>query len=195
MPAIHAAILSAMSDISKTGIAKASKNKDQNYQFRGIEAAMNEMSVILIRNGITIEPKYSDRTVVDHPTKSGGMMHFASVKGVFKFEAADGSSISPEFYGEGSDVSDKATTKAQSVAFRTALFQTFVVPTMAMDPEDDAGEETVSPEVQALLDNAEAAARKGIDAYQTYFKSITKEDRVTLGPWHEEFKELAAGVQ
>ena len=33
------------------------------------------------------------------------------------------------------DSGDKAVTKAQSVAFRTALFQQFVIPTMAIDPE------------------------------------------------------------
>ena len=54
MTQIHTAILGAMRMIAKTGIAKLSKNKDQGYNFRGIEAAMNEMSPILINNGITI---------------------------------------------------------------------------------------------------------------------------------------------
>lgn len=128
-----------MADIAKTGIAKLSRNKDQGYNFRGVEAAMNEMSPILIRNGITITPSYSELNVSERESKSGGKLRFVTVKGSFKFEAEDGSFVVGEAYGEGMDSSDKATSKATSVAFRTALFQQFVVPTMAIDPETNLG--------------------------------------------------------
>lgn len=139
MSKIHEAIRGAMADIAKTGIAKLSRNKDQGYNFRGVEAAMNEMSPILIRNGITITPSYSELNVSERESKSGGKLRFVTVKGSFKFEAEDGSFVVGEAYGEGMDSSDKATSKATSVAFRTALFQQFVVPTMAIDPETNLG--------------------------------------------------------
>lgn len=186
MSAIHAAIIEAMRDIAKTGIAKLSRNKDQGYNFRGIEAAMNELSPILIRHGIVVTSTYTDRTEVDRPTKSGGVQHFVTVKGAFKFAAADGSHVITEAYGEGADTSDKATTKAMSVAFRTALFQQFVVPTMAMDPEQ--GEEGGGDlPVEAL-----AAAEQGIKSYEAYFKALSPAGRKALAVHHEELKAIAA---
>ncbi len=150
MSAIHEAITGAMLDIAKTGIAKLGRNKDQGYNFRGIEAAMNEMSPILIKHRITISPSYSELTVQERESKSGGKLRFVTVKGSFKFEAPDGSFLTGEAYGEGMDSSDKATSKAQSVAYRTALFQQFVVPTMAIDPESGLGVPTRQEELEEL---------------------------------------------
>ena len=147
---IHESILNAMREIAKTGIAKLGRNKDQGYNFRGIEAAMNEMSPILIRSGITISPSYSELTVQERESKSGGKLRFVTVKGSFKFEASDGSFVTGEAYGEGMDSSDKATSKAQSVAYRTALFQQFVVPTMAIDPESGLGVPSRDEEIEDI---------------------------------------------
>lgn len=152
MTQIHGAILNAMRMIAKTGIAKASRNKDQGYNFRGIEAAMNEMSPILINCGISITPSYSEMTIAERESKSGGKLRFCTLKGSFKFEAEDGSFVIGEAYGEGMDSSDKATAKAMSVAYRTALFQQFVVPTMAIDPESGYGVPTRDDEIAELAD-------------------------------------------
>lgn len=150
MSQIHDCIIKAMAEIAKTGIAKLGRNKDQGYNFRGIEAAMNEMSPILIRSGITITPSYSELNVYERESKSGGKLRFVTVKGSFKFEAADGSFVVGEAYGEGMDSSDKATAKATSVAYRTALFQQFVVPTMAIDPETNLGVPTRQDELEDI---------------------------------------------
>jgi hypothetical protein len=64
------------------------------------------------------------------------------------------------------DSGDKALTKAQSVAYRTALFQQFVVPTMAVDPEtgemvlsrNEELEEIAQSMIQAFNDGKEVAA-------------------------------------
>lgn len=181
---IHKAIIEAMRDIAKTGIAKLSRNKDQGYNFRGVDAAMNELSPILIKHGIVVTSSYSDHSAADRPTKSGGVQKFVTLKGRFRFAAADGSFVESEAYGEGADTSDKATTKAMSVAFRTALFQQFVVPTMAMDPEEG--------DAQALPEDAQAAANKGLSAYQAFYEKLTKDQRKALAPHHEELKAIAA---
>ena len=141
-PRIYPALLAAMTDAAESGIAKLSTNKDQGYKFRGIEAAMNAMVPILIKHKIVVVPSYAEHIEAERETKSGGRMKFVRVKGVFKFvHSEDGSSIESICWGEGMDVSDKATAKAQSVAFRTALFTTFVVPTTGVhiDNEGDDG--------------------------------------------------------
>lgn len=141
MSKIHAALNAAMRDIASVGIAKTQKNDAQGYRFRGIEQAMNELSPIMVNHGITVTPRYADLVLFERAKAEGKAVRFATVKGSFTFTADDDTSVTSEAYGEAMDSGDKAVIKAQSVSFRTALFQLFVVPTMSMDSElDDDGE-------------------------------------------------------
>ena len=139
--AIHEAIRKAMEEIARTGIAKTHQASlgGASVRYRGIEDAMNEMSGVLIRHRITVTPRYSDLNIserVKGAPADAKATRFATVRGTFTFTSCvDGSFVQCEHYGEAMDSGDKAVTKAQSVAFRTALFQQFVVPTMAIDPE------------------------------------------------------------
>lgn len=153
-PGIHSAILGVMADIGRRGIAKASRNEEQKYNFRGIEAAMNQLAPILREHAITVTVRYSDVQFSARPTKSGGESRFAVVKGLFRFTAEDQTFVESEYYGEGMDSGDKALTKAQSVAYRTALFQQFIVPTMAIDPETGEVVLTRGEELQEIADSA-----------------------------------------
>lgn len=159
---IHAAMISVMRDISKTGIAKLSRADlgGARVNYRGIEAAMNELSPLLVRHGISVTPSYSDLVLFERAKGEGKAIRFATVKGAFTFTAAeDGSFVKCEAYGEAMDSGDKAVTKAQSVSFRTALFQQFVVPTMAMDPEEDGeGEPDWREECAERVANAQTEA-------------------------------------
>jgi hypothetical protein len=172
MSKIQSAVLAAMADIAVRGIAKTSRANlgGSTVNFRGIEAAMNEMSGVLIRHGITVTPKYSEARIDERAkAEPGKFTRFAMVKGSFTFEADDGSNVICECYGEAMDSGDKAMTKAQSVAFRTALFQQFVVPTMAMDPEvDDEGDDGSD----ALLNEFRDAAMGGSAVLQEAFKRL-----------------------
>lgn len=135
---IHTSLIGAMRRICELGIGKTSQNTQQNYRFRGIDAAMNELSPILVNNRITATPKYSELNVSERqrgvPTE-GKFTRCATVKCTLKFEASDGTFVEAEAYGEGIDTGDKAVVKAQTVAYRTILFQQFVVPLMSMDSE------------------------------------------------------------
>jgi hypothetical protein len=167
---IHTALLGAMRDICKIGIGKNRKASAgaATYNFRGIDEAMNEMSPILVNNGITVTPRYSDLLIQEREKEGGKFSRFATVKGSFTFSAADGSSVTAEAYGEAMDSGDKATIKAQSVAFRTVLFQEFIVPLMAMDTELDEGGEGADT---AMLDEFREAALNGTKALQKHFES------------------------
>lgn len=140
MSKIQTALNAAMRDIAKVGIGKT-KTADMGntkYKFRGVEDAMNEMSPIMVNHGITVAARYSDLSIVDRikgDPKDAKATRFVTLKGTFTFAAEDDSAITCEAYGEAMDSGDKAVIKAQSVSFRTALFQLFVVPTMSMDSE------------------------------------------------------------
>lgn len=164
---IQTALLGAMRDICKIGIGKTSQANTgaANYRFRGIDAAMNEMSPILVRNGITVTPRYSELSVIERAKDGGKFTRFVTIKGAFTFAAQDGSSVTAEAYGEAMDSGDKATIKAQSVAFRTVLFQQFIVPVMAMDTELPDGDDGDGDE----LSGYEEAAMSGEAALRAYY--------------------------
>lgn len=187
---IHKAMNTAMAEICRLGIGKTQKNEQQNYRFRGIEAAMNELSPILVRNGIIVTAAYSDLQVTERAKGEGKATRFVLIKGRFTFAAADGSNVVSEVYGESMDSGDKAVVKAQSVAFRTALFQQFVVPTVAMDPESDEYD-APSDEVEGL-DEARAQAMQGIAALEKWWKSQDAKTRTRLGSHLPALKEAAA---
>ncbi len=151
MSKIQTAINAAMRDIASIGIGKTQKNEAQGYRFRGVEQAMNECSPIMVNHGITVTPRYSELSIIDRvkgDPKDAKATRFVTLKGSFTFTAEDDSNITAEAYGEAMDSGDKAVIKAQSVAFRTALFQLFVVPTVSMDTEleHDDGDEATSLE-------------------------------------------------
>lgn len=192
MTQIQTALIGAMRDICKIGIGK-SKQADTGgakYRFRGIDDAMNEMSPILINNGITVTPRYSELTVserVKGDPKEAKALRFVTVKGAFTFAAEDGSSVTAEAYGEAMDSGDKATIKAQSVAFRTVLFQQFIVPLMAMDTELDGGESADD----AILDGLREAAMNGTAALRTAYDTLQPTDTL----WRREAHALKLAAQ
>lgn len=170
---IQQAMLKAMAAISATGIGKTSTANlgGATVKYRGVEAAMNVMSPILISCGITVTARYSDLQIIERAkAEAGKATRFATLKGMFTFAADDGSSVVAECFGEAMDSGDKAVTKAQSVAFRTALFQQFVVPTMAMDPEADPDEDA---DPDDLLPNFRDAAMKGEAELRKHYEAHT----------------------
>jgi hypothetical protein len=190
MTQIHSALIGAMRDICKIGISKTSKADmgGTRYNFRGIDAAMNELSPILVNNGITVTPKYSDLTITERAKDGGKATRFCSVKGSFTFAAEDGSSVTAEAYGEAMDSGDKATIKAQSVAFRTVLFQQFIVPVMAMDTELEGSED--DPDADTLSELREAAL-DGTDALRAAYDRIQPTDAL----WKREAHSLKLAAQ
>lgn len=163
--AIHESIRKAMKDIASTGIAKTHQASlgGGSVKYRGIEDAMNDMCGVLIRHGITVTPRYSDLQIVERvkgAPADGKATRFVVVRGAFTFTAvADGSAVTCEHYGEAMDSGDKAVTKAQSVAFRTALFQQFVIPTMAIDPEDGGDGESAQALTEEYVQDTLAKMR------------------------------------
>jgi len=188
---IHASIIAAMRDIGERGIAKMSKANlgGSTVAFRGIEIAMNEMVAVFVRHGITVSHRYSDLSVTERAkAEAGKFTRFCTLLGTFTFSAEDGTSVTCSAYGEAMDSGDKAIVKAQSIAFRTALFQSFVVPTAAtaMDTEPNDGDEADLP-ADALL-----AAESGLATYQQFWKKATTARKKEIGEAaHERLKAIA----
>lgn len=142
---IYEAINAVMSDVGAIG--KNSKNSQQGFMFRGIDAVMNALQPALIKNHIFVVPEVLEQTREERETSKGGLLIYSICKIKYTFYAEDGSSITSVVIGEGMDSGDKATNKAMSVAFKYACFQVFCIPTEEMkDPDEECHE--VAPKVK-----------------------------------------------
>jgi hypothetical protein len=143
-PGIVAALSRVMEDVG--AVRKGDRNTHQNFNFRGIDAVVNAVSPALRKHGVIVTPQVMDyqyETVqVGNPPKN-----MASVRVMvrYTFHASDGSSIETTVPAESFDSGDKATAKAMSVAFRTALLQTLCLPTDETDPDAQSYERANHP--------------------------------------------------
>lgn len=150
------AVMEAVGGVSKTG-----RNQAQGFNFRGIDAVVNAVSPALRKEGVVVVPRLLDSQydTVTVGAKQTQMGH-ARVMVEYAFYASDGSTISATVAAEAMDSGDKATAKAMSVAFRTALLQALCLPTDERDPDEDSYERTAKPAQKP----APAAAPKSVGA-------------------------------
>lgn len=121
-------------------ISKDSRNEQQRFNFRGIDAVMNAVGPLLREHGVTVVPCVRTHEFERYPTKSGGQMVNRIVEVGFTVYGPRGDSFAGISYGEAADAGDKSIAKAQSVAFRTFLLQSLTIPTDDPDPDSEAHE-------------------------------------------------------
>jgi hypothetical protein len=145
---VYKAINAVQAALCKEGIAKDSKNVQQGYNFRGIDAVYNALAPLLSANGLCILPRCVERDCVERTTAKGNALFYVTVKCEFDFVAAeDGSKHTVTMYGEAMDSGDKATNKAMSAAYKYACMQAFSIPTEGDNDADAATHEVVATPV------------------------------------------------
>ena len=77
---VYKAICAVQSELSKIGITKDHHNKQQGYQFRGIDDCYNALSPLLAKNGLCILPRVLARTCTERQTAKGGTLFFVAVE-------------------------------------------------------------------------------------------------------------------
>lgn len=117
-------------------IAKAKRNQQQGFQYRGIDDVMNTFQPLLSKYKVFIVPEVIDQKREERQTTKGGNLLYSVLTIKYTFFAEDGSSVSAVVVGEGMDSGDKASNKAMSVAMKYAMFQTFCIPTEEMSDPD-----------------------------------------------------------
>lgn len=135
-------LLSAvMEDVG--AVHKGDQNASQGFSFRGVDAVVNAVSPALKKHGVVVVPNVRnvERSTVEVGRNRTPMGHVQVVV-EYIFSAPDGSSLTCSAAGEAMDSGDKATPKAMSVAFRTALLQALCLPTDEPDPDATAYERT-----------------------------------------------------
>ena len=133
MAAIHEALILIADEIG--AIRKEQQNKDQHYNFRGVDAVVNALHPLLVKHNVILTPEVERSDYAIIPTRSGTNMNYARLVVGFRLQHEDGSLIRGSAAGEAFDSQDKATSKAMSVAMRTFLLQVFTIPTDEPDPD------------------------------------------------------------
>jgi hypothetical protein len=170
LPALLTQVKEAVGAIGKTDT-----NRQQGFNFRGIDAVINAVAPALIDAGVIVVPNV--RTYEHGTVEVGGKrtpMGHARVVVEYTFYGPDGDTIMCSAPGEAMDSGDKATSKAMSVAYRTFLIQALTLPTHDIDPDAESYERSPALEPPALdplaLVKAEVwaeAQRHGIKDRQT----------------------------
>lgn len=136
---IYQAITDVMAEIGAVG--KNSKNSQQGFMYRGIDAVMNAINPALVKCKVFVAPEVLEQTREERQTAKGGTLIYSICKIRFRFYTVDGSYVDVVTIGEGMDSGDKATNKAMSIAFKYACFQLFCIPTEEMvDPDSECHE-------------------------------------------------------
>jgi hypothetical protein len=144
---VYGLIAAVSAEIAQKGIAKDSKNAQQGYAFRGIDAVYNALAPVLAKHKLVIVPRFISRECVERPSKSGGVLFNVTVEGEFDFVSAlDGSKHTARTFGEAMDSADKATNKAMSAAYKYAAFQAFCIPTEGDNDADATTHEVREPQ-------------------------------------------------
>lgn len=170
---IHIALSAVMGDVQ--AVRKQDRNTQQGFNFRGVDAVVNAVGPALRTHGVIVLPRVLARHTETYQTSKGATMRNVAVEVEFTFVGPDGSTLTCSTVGEAADAGDKATPKAHSVAFRTALLQALCIPTDEPDP-DASTHERAAPvqaigEVDArrLADVLNAGGKEARDAWMARF--------------------------
>ena len=115
---IYETISAVMAEIGSIG--KESRNSQQGFMYRGIDAVMNAINPALIKHKLFVVPEVLSQRREERQTAKGGNLIYSVCTIKYTFYAEDGSSVSATVIGEGMDSGDKATNKAMRVAFKYA---------------------------------------------------------------------------
>lgn len=147
MTTIHQALNAVMRDVQ--AVRKDERNAHGGFNFRGIDAVTNAVGPALREHGVIVTPNVLDaRYDVVHVGQKQTVMSRVTLRIEWTWWGPEGDSISCITQGEAFDSGDKATAKAHSVAFRTAMLQTLALPTDEKDPDVDTYERSAPPPAQ-----------------------------------------------
>jgi len=149
---IYETITAVMAEIGAVG--KDSRNEQQRFMYRGIDAVMNAINPALIKHKLFVVPEILEQRREERLTAKGGNLIYSICTVKYTFYAEDGSSVSATVIGEGMDSGDKATNKAMSIAFKYACFQVFCIPTEEMKDPDAETPPPSKPVLEAGQVNA-----------------------------------------
>lgn len=136
-PSVYAAIHAIAADLARIGIPKARTNTADDYKYRSIDDVLGTLAPLLANHRLCVLPQVLERIEKDREIEGQGLCAHVSLRIGFTLTSVDdGTSHTVEAYGEALDSSDKATAKAMSAAYKSAMVQTFCIPACGGDDAD-----------------------------------------------------------
>jgi len=162
------AVMHDVRGVAKTGEMRASTavNAKITYRFQKYDDMAEAIGAAFREHGVMTQGRITEVSYHnwDKQNSNGGTTMWTScrLRKVFNFTSlVDGSHLSIEAAGEGSDSSDKATNKAETAAYKTAIKQAFTLSTGDEDPDD------TRPQIQGQNVQVRNAEVRQQDPWQT----------------------------
>lgn len=165
---VYPAINAVMAGLAKEGITKSRRNtQGQGFNFRGIDDVLNALSGLLVEHKLLMLPRVLNRTGEVRQSSGNKPIFVAFCEVEFDLVSAeDGSAHVIRTIGEAMDMSDKASNKAMSAAYKYAAIQAFCIPTEG-DNDADAHTHDVANDAPPALGEAEQKMLRQIEECDT----------------------------
>lgn len=171
---IHTRMSAVMTDIGSIG--KDQKNKQQGFQYRGIDDVYNALHRSMAAHCVYTTSKILNEDREERQSRSGSTLFYVRLRMRYYFHTIDGSHVNTEVIGEAMDSGDKASNKAMAIAHKYALLQAFMVPTVEQkDPDTETYEVDTRENTRSPLELINAC--KTLSQLQATWKLITPEQR------------------
>jgi hypothetical protein len=135
---VLAALAAVMGEV--TAVGKDRQNQQQGYAFRGADDVVAAVAPAFRRHGVISLPDVEQCHLERVPQGSKDtMMHRCTLTVLYRFRVVGSADVvEARVVAEAADSADKATAKAMTVAYRTALLQVLNLPTVDVDAVTDA---------------------------------------------------------
>lgn len=182
------AIVRVIRDLPAVG--KDERNRDQGYNYRGIEQITAAVQPLFGRHGVVVVPKVRELEIRDIVIngKPWTDTHAQVEYIIYGTNGPDDYLVVGPFHSIGRDNSDKGVNKAMTQAYKQMLLQVLAV----ADKKDDPDEVSKPIERDAPQEPQEAPG-VGAAIAEPFYKSAEKQgvDRETIDAWAKEL----AGVE
>lgn len=127
-PSVYAAIHAVSAELAQSGIAKPHTNAIDDYKYRSIDDLLDKLAPLLAKHRLCILPRTLEREAAERHDEADRSLFHVALRVAFELTSVDdGSRHIVEAFGEALDPSDKATAKAMSAAYKSAMVQTFCI--------------------------------------------------------------------
>ena len=136
-PSVYAAINAVAAALAKQGIAKNHLNQADDYKYRSIDDVLDRLAPLLAEQRLCVFPRVLERTVTERRDDAQHLLLHVALRVRYTLVSARmARGIASNVFGEALDASDKATAKAMSAAFKSAMIQTFCIPIAGSEDPD-----------------------------------------------------------
>lgn len=144
-PSVYGAITAITAELAGAGIPKSRFNEVEEYKYRSIDDVLNRLAPLLAKHRLCALPKVRKRQATERLGENLQLLTHVALRVSFTLVSADdGSSHSVEAYGEALDGGDKATAKAMSAAYKSAMVQAFCIPVADLEDADATSHKLVA---------------------------------------------------